>query len=261
MDVVIEFLDKYGWGGIMMMALAGAIFFGGKWLSNKLSDDMSTGLEKVGEKLTDQMSKQNDQLLNIIIDQQDKLFDNILSKRTVDAQKHNEMLFDKIKIADEINQSLKEIMLFHNAQRAFIIEFHNTSSNLSGVPFAKYSCTYEWHDKGVYSLSGKCNSLPFSQIAKITADVLNSENQMIIYTDMEKFADENISLWTILTVAHSKTKSIVYIAMYDKNNILIGMLCLEYYKDHNFTEEEKNQLGVETAQLTSIINLRYKYSE
>ena len=36
MDVVIEFLDKYGWGGIMMMALAGAIFFGGKWLSNKL---------------------------------------------------------------------------------------------------------------------------------------------------------------------------------------------------------------------------------
>ena len=261
MDVVIEFLDKYGWGGIMMMALAGAIFFGGKWLSNKLSDDMSTGLEKVGEKLTDQMSKQNDQLLNIIIDQQDKLFDNILSKRTVDAQKHNEMLFDKIKIADEINQSLKEIMLFHNAQRAFIIEFHNTSSNLSGVPFAKYSCTYEWHDKGVFSLIGKCNSLPFSQIAKVTTDVLNSKNQIMVYTDMEKFADENISIWSIISSKEPKTTLIVYAAMYDKNNVLVGMMCLEYQKEHVFTDEDINQLGVETAQLTSIINLRYKYTE
>lgn len=261
MDVVIEFLDKYGWGGILMMALAGAIFFGGKWLSNKLSDDMSTGLEKVGEKLTDQMSKQNDQLLNVIVGQQDKLLDNILNKRVIDAQKHNEMLFDKIKIAEEINQALKEIMLFHNAQRAIIIEFHNTSSNLSGVPFAKYSCTYEWHDKGVYSLIGRCDSLPFSQIAKVTTDVLNTKNQIMVYTDMEKFADENISMWSALATEASKTTAIVYSAMYDKNNVLIGMMCLEYQKEHIFTEEDINQLGVETAQLTSIINLRYKYTE
>lgn len=260
MDVVIEFLDKYEWGGILMMALAGAIFFGGKWLSNKLSDDMSTGLEKVGEKLTDQMSKQNDQLLNVIVGQQDKLLDSILNKRVVDAQKHNEMLFDKIKIADEINQALKEIMLFHNAQRAFIIEFHNTSSNLSGVPFAKYSCTYEWHDRGVYSLIGKCDSLPFSQMAKVTTDVLNSKNQIMVYTDMEKFADENRSMWSALANDNTKTTAVVYAAMYDKNNVLIGMMCLEYQKEHTFTEEDINQLGVETAQLTSIINLRYKYT-
>ena len=261
MDVVFDFLDKYGWGGIIMLAVGLILFCIEKWITNKLTNDVTTGLETVGKQLTDQISQQNDQLLNVIVTQQDKILDSILNRKTIDEQKHNDMLFDKIKIAEEINVALKEIMLYHNAQRVYIIEFHNSNSNLSGVPFAKYSCTYEWHDKGVYSLSGKCNSLPFSQIAKITADVLNSENQMIIYTDMEKFADENISLWTILTVAHSKTKSIVYIAMYDKNNILIGMLCLEYYKDHNFTEEEKNQLGVETAQLTSIINLRYKYSE
>ena len=184
-----------------------------------------------------------------------------MNKHTVDAQKHNEMLFDKIKIADEINQSLKEIMLFHNAQRAFIIEFHNTSSNLSGVPFAKYSCTYEWHDKGVFSLIGKCDSLPFSQIAKVTTDVLNSKNQIMVYTDMEKFADENISMWSIISTQEPKTTSIVYAAMYDKNNVLVGMMCLEYQKEHVFTDEDINQLGVETAQLTSIINLRYKYTE
>ena len=261
MDIVINFLDKYGWGGILMMAVGMAIFFAGKWLSNKLLDNMTTGFEKVSEKLTDQMSKQNDQLLNIIISQQNKMFNNIINKRTNDTKKHNEMLLDKIKIAEEINMALKEIMLYHNAQRAFIIEFHNTSSNLSGVPFAKYSCTYEWHDKGVYPLMGKCDSLPFSQIAKVTTDVLNSKRQIMVYTDMKRFADENISMWSALAPAKSKTKAVIYVAMYDKNNVLIGMLCLEYQTEHKFADEEINQLGVETAQLTSIINLRYKYTE
>lgn len=261
MDVIVEIFDKYGWGGIIGLALCAAIFFGGKWLSKKLGDDMSTGLEKVGEKLTDQMSKQNESLVNVLVNQQDKLLDTILNKEQDNRIKHNEMLIDKIKISDEINMSLKEIMLYHNAQRAFIVEFHNSSSNLSGTPFAKYSCTYEWHDKGVYSLIGRCESLPFSQMAKVTGDVLNSKRQIVVYTDMEKFAEDNISMWTALTNnTPSKTKSIVYAAMYDQNNILIGMLCLEYQKEHEFTEEDINQIGVETAQLTSIINLRYKYS-
>ena len=83
----------------------------------------------------------------------------------------------------------------------------------------------------------------------------------MVYTDMEKFADENISMWSIISRQEPKTTSIVYSAMYDKNNVLVGMMCLEYQKEHVFTDEDINQLGVETAQLTSIINLRYKYTE
>jgi len=259
MDVIVEIFDKYGWGGIIGLIICLAIFFGGKWLSKKLEDDMSSGLEKVGEKLTDQMSKQNDQLINTIIGQQDKLLDHLLDKQKKADIRHGDMMIDKIKLADEINQSLKEIMLTHNSQRAFIIEFHNTSSNLSGIPFAKYSCTYEWFDKGLMPLAAKCNSLPFSQMATITNEVLAEPSQIKIYDDMSKMADNNPSLFA--SVKDTKTKSIVYSAMFDKNNILIGMLVLEYQKEHTITQEELNQLGVETVQLTSIINIRYKYSE
>lgn len=261
MDVIAEIFQTYGWGGIIGLVLIVAIFVCGQWLSNKLSNDMSTGLEKVGEKLTNQMSKQNDQLLNTIVSQQDKLLDHLLDKEQQVKVIHNEMLSDKIKLAEEINSGLKEIMISHHAQRAFIIEFHNTNSNLSGIPFAKYSCTYEWFDKGVFALSNRCQALPFSQMAKIVGDVIHTDKQIKVYNDMHKFADENPSLWSALSIENSSPHAVIYSAMYDKNNILIGMLCLEYQKEHKITDEEINQLTVETAQMTSIINIRYKYSE
>ena len=258
MDVIFDIFEKYGWGGIIAIVLCILVYFVGQWLSNKLSDDMSTCLEKVGEKLTEQMSKQNDQLLNTIVHQQDKLFDHLLHKEANDKEIHNEMVTDKIQLADEINTSLKEIMLSHHAQRAFILEFHNSNNNLSGIPFAKYSCTYEWFDKGLFALSGKCNSLPFSHIARITSEVIQTDKQIKIYNNMKLMEDNNPSL--VSTLKDSKTKQLVYSAMYDKNNILIGMLVLEYQKEHEIIDEEINELGVQTAELTSIINLRYKYS-
>lgn len=259
MDVVLNIFEKYEWGGIIAIVLCILIYLGAQWLSNKLSDDVSTGLEKVGVKLTEQMSKQNDQLLNTIVNQQDKLLDHLIHKEANDKELHNEMVTDKIQLADEINTSLKEIMLSHHAQRAFIIEFHNSNNNLSGIPFAKYSCTYEWFDKGLFGLSGKCNSLPFSQMARITSEVIQSDKQIKIYNNMKMMEDNNPSLFS--TLKDAKTKQLIYSAMYDKNNILIGMLVLEYQKDHDITDEEINQLGVQTAELTSIINLRYKYSD
>lgn len=259
MDSIVEIFERYGWGGIIGIVLCMCMFIGMKWLSNKLSNNMSMGLEKVGEKLTDQMSKQNDQLVNTIIGQQDKFIDHILLKEHEEQEVHNEMVNDKIKLAEEIIESLKEIMLLHNAQRAFILEFHNSNNNLSGIPFAKYSCTYEWFDKGLFALSPKCNSLPFSQMARVTSDVIQAEKQIKIYDDMDEMEENNPSLCS--TIKDTKTKKIVYSAMYDKNNILIGMLVLEYHKDHEISTEEINELGVQTAELTSIINLRYKYTK
>lgn len=256
---IIEFLDKYGWGGLVMLVVCAAIFWGGKWLSNKLTDDVATGLEKVGEKLTDQMSKQNDQLMNTIVNQQEKLIDHLLHTETEKKELHNEMVNDKIKLAEEIIESLKNIMVSHHAQRAFIIEFHNSNNNLSGIPFAKYSCTYEWFDKGLFGLSHRCNSLPFSQMARVTSEVIQNDNQIKIYNNMSKMEEENPSLFS--SHKDPRTKQIVYSAMYDKNNVLIGMLILEYQKEHKITNEEINQLSIQTAELTSIINLRYKYSK
>lgn len=270
MEVLFGIIEKYGlWGVCTLIVYMGFVLLF-KWLSNKLSENVASGLEKVGEKLTDQMSHQNkdltnvlaeqqSQLTNTIIEQQNKLLDHLINKDSYDTSNHNKMLNKRIELAEEINNALRDIMNIHNAQRAFIIEFHNSYENLSGVPFAKYSCTYEWFEKGLMPLANKIMGLPFAQLAKIVNDIINSDNQQKVYIDLETMERENPSLFAFLK--DDRTKAIVYDAMYDRHNQLIGCLVLEYQIPLEEGHLNLEQLKVQTAELTSILNIRYKYSK
>ena len=270
MEVLFGIIEKYGlWGVCTLIVYMGFVLLF-KWLSNKLSENVASGLEKVGEKLTDQISHQNkdltnvlaeqqSQLTNTIVEQQNKLLDHLINKDSYDTSNHNKMLNKRIELAEEINNALRDIMNIHNAQRAFIIEFHNSYENLSGVPFAKYSCTYEWFEKGLMPLANKIMGLPFAQLAKIVNDIINSDNQQKVYTDLDTMERENPSLFAFLK--DDRTKAIVYDAMYDRHNQLIGCLVLEYQIPLEEGHLNLEQLKVQTAELTSILNIRYKYSK
>jgi len=258
MDVLFDIADNYGIWGVAGLIFCMILFLLIKWLGKKLSEDMSTGMERVGEKLTNQISTQNDKLLNTIVDQQEKMFDHMLNKESDKEVNHNNMLNERINLTEEINNSLKDIMNIHNSQRAFIIEFHNSYKNLSGVPFAKYTCTFEWFEKGLPPLTTKLNALPFSMMSRVVQDILNEKTGMKVYTDMKKMEDENPALFA--ACKDERTKAIVYSSMYDKNNILIGLLILEYQVPLKEAHLNLDQLKIQTAELTSILNIRYKYS-
>lgn len=256
MEIFFNIFLQYGWWGIAGIVLCILLFLLVKYISKKFSKNISSGFDKIGEKLTDQLSKQNDQLTNTIVSSQEKLINYLINKDDEKTQNHNNMLNERMTLAEEINQSLKDIMNIHNAQRAFILEFHNSYQNLSGVPFAKYSCNYEWFDKGLSPLSHKIIGQPFSTISKVVYDLINSDTQQVIYKDIQKLVDDNPTLISIFK--DPKTKAVVYTGMYDKNNVLIGLLVLEYQTP--ITNINLNQLHIQTAEITSILNIRYKYS-
>ena len=257
MDILLNFADKYGIWGIFILILFIGIFLLFKYINNNFLN-VSSGLEKIGENLTHQLSNQNEQLMTTIVNQQNKLVDHLMNKEQNDNENHNNMLNERINLSEDINESLKDIMHIHNSQRAFIIEFHNSYKNLSGTPFAKYSCTYEWFDKGLTPLSTKCTGLAFSMMSRVVSDILNSKTGQCIYTDLEKMEEENPVLFSI--VKDSRTKAIVYTAMYDRNNVLIGLLVLEYQIPIEEGHLNLEQLKMQTAELTSILNIRYKYN-
>ena len=62
-----------------------------------------------------------------------------------------------------------------------------------------------------------------------------------------------------LIQSEQNVKQIVYTAMFDNHNIPIGLLVLEYTISYNLSEEELNLLKIQAAEITSIINIRYKY--
>ncbi len=231
MDIYFSIFQQYGWWGILGIALCIGLFIVAKYITKKFNKNITSGLEKVGETLTNQLAEQNKELTHTIVNSQEKLINYLINKDDEKAQNHNNMLNERMTLAEDINQALKDIMNIHHAQRVFILEFHNSYSNLSGIPFAKYSCNYEWFDKGLSPLGHKVVGLPFGSIAKVVSDVLNSETQQVIYTDIDKLEDDNPSLVQIFK--DPKTEAIVYTGMYDKNNILIGLLVLEYHTKIN----------------------------
>lgn len=219
---------------------------------------MTDGLETVGEKLTQQISEQNNTLTKCIVDQQKDLINYLINKENEDQENHNNMITDRMNLAEEVNQKLKDIMNIHGAQRAFILEFHNTSYNLSGLPFAKYSCNYEWFDRGMIPLGDKCIGLPFSSISTVVKDVLKSDTQQKIYKDLNEIELSNPMLHSLLKDIDAK--GMIYNGLFDKNNQLVGLLVLEYVDEFNPEEINMHQLDIQAAEITSLLNIRYKYS-
>ena len=203
------------------------------------------------------MSEQNKVLTNVIIDQQSQLLKHLLNEKKQEIELHNHMIADKEDLADDINMYLKDIMNVHNSQRAYILAFHNHNENLSGVPFVKFTCKYEWFEQGYDPLINTIKDMAFGSLARIVKDVRKSENQCIVYTDLDKFRAENPSI--DYYIKNDTTKCLVFKGLYDKNNILIALLVLEYNYPINTKNININKLHVQAAELTQLINLRYKY--
>ena len=261
MGAIFEIVEKYGWQGVLIAMALGAVFLFVKFLGNKLEEnkaDTVKGMQDIATSITSTISTQNSELINKITSQQEKLLDYIIKDKTTTQEEHKDMLFERMELADEINQKLKEIMHIHQAQRVFIIEFHNSYQNFAGIPFAKYSCTYEWFDKGLQSLQNKCINLPFSSMSNIIKQVLMKHNHIVIYRDIQAMEEDNPALSDILK--NIRTKGVIYSGMFDNKNQLIGCLVIEYIQELPETIQENNIL-LETAELTQVINLRYKYQK
>ena len=259
MQTVFDIFEKYEWWGVAGIMLCAALFVLLKYFSKKISEDMASGLENVGRTLVEQMSNQNDQLTKTLIEQQDKLVNHLISKDTEAAETHADMVEQRIELADDIVQKLKEIMYYHNSQRAFILEFHNSFENLSGVPFAKYSCTYEWFERGLVALGTKCVGLPFSQLSRVVSEMTNEGKSSVIYDNMEEMQEINPALYTL--VKENKAQAIVYTGMYDDKNRLIGLLVLEYTIPLAEGHLELDELKIQATELTSIVNIHYKITK
>ena len=259
MESLFEVVANHGLMGVFGVVILGIFYLIVKYLGNKLDEgqaDTIKGIQDIATTITDNMTKQNTELISKISSQQEKLIDFIIGDKNNGIIEHNDMLRERMQLTEDIKDKLRDIMHIHHAQRAFIIEFHNSYQNLTGIPFAKFSCTYEWFEKGLQSLQKKILNLPFSTMSKVIKEMLDTPNYIILYDDMEKMEKENPSLFSLCK--DPKTKALIYSGMFDNKNQLIGCLILEYQKElpQNIMY---NDLLLETAELTQVINLRYKY--
>lgn len=255
MDSFFDFFNNHGWEGLLILTLCAGLFLMVKYVSKKLSSDVSEGIGTISKQISDQNAK----LIDVLIKNQRDMMDKILDKKENETKEHSNLVDGRIIFSKEINDALKDILNIHNAHRVCIFEFHNSQANLSGTPFAKYSCMYEYVAKGIAPIMNKCQGLPVSQLAHIITQVLAQPDEILIYSNMEKMEEDNPILASLLT--ETKTNTIAYAPLFDKDNILIGLLALEYWIPLEEANLQENQLRLQAAEITSIINLRYKHRE
>lgn len=264
-----DMIAQYGWSSILIALGIGFVYIAFKFIGNKIADNVRDGMESIADRLSKNISnqnetlssnitKQNGELVKAISSQNERLLSYIMNKDIVSADIHDAQVEKRIEIAESIIDKLKEVMNKCRAQRAFIIEFHNSYKNLAGSPFAKYTSTFEWFDKGLEQISTRISGLPYSTMAKIVGDVKRTGKHQKLYTDIKKMEEQNPQLFSL--VKDERTKAIFYNTLYDDNNKMMGMLVLEWQIPfHNELFEEANMPNIiaqDAAQLSMWINLQ-----
>lgn len=255
-ESIIEFIARYGWSSVFIAASLAIIYLTVRYASYKMTKSMSTDIKDLSKEFADRLSEQNNTIIHEIHEQNDKLITYITNKDNNNVETHSHMLEERMKCSEEINQKLKEIALETGSIHTFILEFHNSYQNLSGTPFAKYSCTYEYAGRDIPRYANVVCGYPFSIISGIVKDILKSKDKQMTYSDKEEIISMPMMFDKYMK---EHIEGLIFNAMYDNHNNMIGLLVMEFYDDIDEDDINYEELKLVTAQITSILNLRYKY--
>lgn len=67
--------------------------------------------------------------------------------------RHNKLVELRLQNNEQIHIKIEKLMYQVNADQVLLLECHNGGKSLSGLPFAKASCSYEALNNGVYPIS------------------------------------------------------------------------------------------------------------
>ncbi len=259
LDNIVKFLNNYGWPGVVAIILILVIY----WLIMQKDKSTKNTINNGFDKLAISISNQNEHLINSITQSNTKtqaeLFN--LVKTTISERdntiksNHDKSLDRRFMISEEINNILWDTLNLYNCQRVIVIEFHNSKENLNGLSFLWYDVQYEKQQIDVVSISSKARNLQASNIVPIINKVNNTPGNIIILgpEDIKKIYRESTVLYSQLEELNAE--HIIYSGIYSSDNKLIGLVALEYQKNHPYHEDLINLLDIKgkTAKIAQLL--------
>lgn len=248
LNTILEFFNNYGWPGIVGTIIIFVLYF----IINKKDKSIQNVITSGFDKLATSISDQNEHLIKSIASSNEKTQTELLSlvKTTIlDRDKsikdnHDKSIDKRIKISEEIDNILWDMMNLYNCQRAVVIEFHNSKENLNGLSFLWYDIQYEKQQRDVYAISNKVRNLQASNIIPIINKVNSTPGNIVILNqeDIEKIYEESTVLYSQLK--ELDIEHIIYSGIYSSDNKLIGLVALEYQANHPYHEDLLNLLDI-----------------
>lgn len=290
-EVLKQIIESYGGVGVFIVFLlivcivslpVGLPIFLNKKL-NKNTKDISKGLtdgmNDIANTLTKNMGVQNEILINTLKDSQSKLLDTqtnmicymmsgvntIVNSNKEIKDIHNKGISQRAEIDLQINQILHDMLLAYMADRTIVIEFHNSNTNIGGLPFLWYDIHYEQIAKDIPILFTRVQNIPSSNIAPVIKDLQDGTDNMVIYMpeDIEKFKEQSTVLYYQLKEIN--IQYLIYAPIYDSNNIMVGLCVIEYSRySHGdelfkeFIKRKNNEIRNNVARIAGLLDFKNK---
>lgn len=235
-SAIANIFERFGWPGLLVTAAGFGLYHLIKYLLNKTTSSTNKALSDGFTDLSKSMKEQNEKLLEAIIKQSEennktvgKVLDSVLTEKTGrDKQTHDNRMNYRKDISKVIRTKMKDLLNRYNADRIFVLEFHNCKENVVGMPFYWADMTYEEIARGVKSIQPAWREQEASQLNPIIDD-MEEFGGFKIYTieDIEALQESSSILYRKLRIERGVQEAIIS-ALYSQDNILIGLLILEY---------------------------------
>lgn len=235
-----EVYTSFGWTGILVLVVLTVGYFGIKKLfektKNSTADAINKSFIKMSESLSETLKDQNDKILDAFISQSEKnneTMRDVMMKALKTHSKeetinHVSSINRRLNISKYVQQKVNNLFYAFNCDRAFILEFHNSKQNLTGLSFVWYDMVYEAVAKGFYTLQNSYKDQEATQLIPIINDV-NEGNGYVHYTidELNALEKESTSLYHRLRIERQLQEAII-LGLYASDNSMLGLLVLEY---------------------------------
>lgn len=240
LDLLIKFINQYGWPGIVALIVIMAIY----WFVSKKEKKSLSAIEQGFTNMSDAMTKQNEKLINAITASnehtQERLF-TLINKTIADKEEtHKYSLSRRAQISEEVDDILFDILSMSHAQRVIMIEFHNSKENLDGLAFMWYDVQHEKQMKGIDSISSKARNLQATNLRPIIKRVNSSKSHIIRLDEkaIENIYSESTVLYSDLKEKEIDVSNIIYAGIYNNDtNNMTGLVAIEYQKGYAYHDD------------------------
>jgi hypothetical protein len=243
LGIITTFADifmKYGWPGIIAIIVIVAIYFIFNYINKQQTKQTTTtindGFKTLATEMSRTVTEQNKLLLNAFINQSDSntkmikdiMTDVVNNKSRIDSEEHTKSNNVRLNVSEHISSKVFDMLKTYNCDRAFILEFHNSKQNFSGLSFVWYDMTYEKFAKGLHTICSAFKDQEISSLIPIINDVNNGCGIMHYTVDeLEELQDRSPVLYDRLRQERHIQECII-LGLYSNTNIMIGLIILEY---------------------------------
>lgn len=166
-------------------------------------------------------------------------------KLKYDEKKSKEFNYDPASHSNIIS-ALNYVMEETEADRVYVMEFHNGEHYFSGRSQQKLSCTYETMSEGI---SSECHNMQNIRISNFHGLVQNiAEEKTFSCEDLEAYT-EDIGFKSFLQ--GKGVKSIFARPIKTLNGKILGVICLEYVKEKRVWSDDAEEFTKKQARVIS----------